>query len=108
MRRLLFNNNAGLSPLLRLSPSKYFSSTSRPNKLSSNEALEILGLRKNPTRDEINAAYRKRAMQAHPDTASNKNINSEKFMRIVLAKECLLIEPFKNSSDRIGEERGCS
>ena len=54
--------------------------------MTSNDPYEILGVSKNATPDEINAAYKKKAKSSHPDQGGS----AEKFTRIKQASMVLL------------------
>lgn len=57
-----------------------------PNRLSEEEALNILGLSENPTNSEVKSAYREKAKETHPDRGGDK----DKFKRVNRAKNHLL------------------
>ncbi|HET7115778.1 MAG TPA: DnaJ domain-containing protein, partial [Hanamia sp.] len=63
---------------------------------------EILGVNKNSTADEIKKAYRKVAMQFHPDRNPGDHTAEEKFKEAAEAYE-ILSDPDKRSQyDRFG------
>jgi len=61
---------------------------------------EILGVESNATSDEIKKAYRKRAMQCHPD----KGGDQEEFKRVGEAKQVLMDPESRNFYDMYGDE----
>lgn len=50
---------------------------SRSNRMSEEEALDVLGLKKGAEEDEINQAYRKLMAQCHPDKGGNDYLASK-------------------------------
>ncbi|BDV03597.1 MAG: molecular chaperone DnaJ [Candidatus Hepatoplasma scabrum] len=66
---------------------------------------EILGVKKNASEDEIKKAYRKLAMQYHPDrNLSNKKEAERKFREINEAKEVLLDQNKRSIYDNYGHD----
>ncbi len=63
---------------------------------------EILGISEDATPDEIQAAYRQRAKEAHPDAGGNK----EEFGLITLAKRTLINSESREHYDRTGQVEG--
>ena len=65
---------------------------------------EILGIDRNATKEEIRKAYRKMAMQYHPDRNPNDKGAEEKFKEAAEAYEVLNNEEKKARYDRFGHE----
>jgi molecular chaperone DnaJ len=63
---------------------------------------EILGVAKNATKDEIKKAYKKLAMQFHPDKNPNNKEAEEKFKEISHAADILLDDEKRSKYDRFG------
>ena len=63
---------------------------------------EILGLSKNSTADEIKKAYRKVAMQFHPDRNPGDQTAEEKFKEAAEAYEILSDSDKRAQYDRFG------
>lgn len=63
---------------------------------------EILGVAKNATKEEIKKAYKKLAMQFHPDKNPNNKEAEEKFKEISQAAEILLDDTKRSNYDRFG------
>lgn len=72
--------------------------------MSKRDCYEILGVSKNATDDEIRKAYRKVAMQYHPDRNQNDPQAEDKFKEAAEAYE-ILSDPQKRARyDRMGHE----
>lgn len=67
--------------------------------MTSDDPYEILGVRRDATPDEINAAYREQARKAHPDAGGN----TEKFTRIKQASLVLLSPKLRSQYDKTGK-----
>jgi molecular chaperone DnaJ len=65
---------------------------------------EILGVKKNASRDEIKKAYRKLARKWHPDINPGNKEAEQKFKEISHAYECLGKEKKRKLYDEFGEE----
>jgi molecular chaperone DnaJ len=65
---------------------------------------EILGVSRNSTKDEIKKAYRKLAMQLHPDRNPGDKESEEKFKEAAEAYEILSHDEKRNNYDRFGHE----
>ncbi len=65
---------------------------------------ELLGIDKNATADEIKKAYRKKALQYHPDRNPGDKEAERKFKEISEAYEVLGDEQKKAMYDRYGPE----
>lgn len=65
---------------------------------------EVLGIDRNASKDEIRKAYRKMAMQYHPDRNPNDKSAEEKFKEAAEAYEVLNNEEKKARYDRFGHE----
>jgi molecular chaperone DnaJ len=65
---------------------------------------EVLGINRNASKDEIRKAYRKMAMQYHPDRNPNDKSAEEKFKEAAEAYEVLNNEEKKARYDRFGHE----
>ena len=69
---------------------------------SKRDYYEVLGISKNATPDEIKKAYRKQALQYHPDKNRGEAASEEKFKEVSEAYE-ILREPDKRAAyDRFG------
>lgn len=67
---------------------------------------EILGVNKAATAEEIKKAYRKLAMQFHPDKAGEDKESEEKFKRISEAYEVLSDDSKRRNYDAYGNAKG--
>jgi molecular chaperone DnaJ len=67
-----------------------------------NNLYEILGVAKNATKDEIKKAYKKLAMQFHPDKNPNNKEAEEKFKEISHAADILIDDEKRSKYDRFG------
>lgn len=65
---------------------------------------EILGVDRNATKEELRKAYRKLAMQYHPDRNPNNKEAEEKFKEAAEAYEVLNDDEKKARYDRFGHE----
>jgi molecular chaperone DnaJ len=65
---------------------------------------EVLGVNRNATKDEIKKAYRKLAMQFHPDRNPANKESEEKFKEAAEAYEILSHDDKRNNYDRFGHE----
>jgi molecular chaperone DnaJ len=65
---------------------------------------DALGVDRDASEDEINAAYRKKAARYHPDVSDDDDAE-EKFKRIKKAKEVLTDEEKRQAYDRMGHEQ---
>jgi len=65
---------------------------------------EILGVGKSATQDEIKKAYRKLAMQFHPDRNPDNKEAEEKFKEAAEAYEVLSNDEKRNKYDRFGHQ----
>jgi molecular chaperone DnaJ len=78
------------------------------NRLSvgkmSEDFYDVLGVGRDASEDDINAAYRKKAARYHPDVSDDPDAE-EKFKRIKTAKEVLTDEEKRQAYDRMGHER---
>lgn len=64
----------------------------------------ILGVQRNSSQDEIKKAYRKLAMQYHPDRNPGNKEAEEKFKEINAAYECLGDEKKRQMYDQVGHQ----
>ena len=64
----------------------------------------ILGVQRNSSQDEIKKAYRKLAMQYHPDRNPGNTEAEEKFKEINAAYECLGDEKKRQMYDQVGHQ----
>ena len=69
-------------------------------KVDNNKFYNSLGVQKNASNDEIKKAYRKKAMEHHPDRGGNE----ETFKEISKCYEVLSDERKRELYDRVGEE----
>ena len=53
---------------------------------SKRDYYEVLGVDRNATKEDIRKAYRKMAMQYHPDRNPNDKSAEEKFKEIIILK----------------------
>ncbi|MCL1888501.1 MAG: DnaJ domain-containing protein, partial [Kiritimatiellaeota bacterium] len=65
---------------------------------------EVLGVGKSASADDIKKAYRKLAMQHHPDKNPNDATAAEKFKEASEAYEVLSDEDKRHKYDRFGHE----
>lgn len=65
---------------------------------------EVLGVSRNSTKEEIKKAYRKLAMQYHPDRNQGNKESEEKFKEAAEAYEILSHDDKRNNYDRFGHE----
>ena len=56
----------------------------------------ILGIKQNATDDEIKKAYRRKAMEYHPDRNSSPD-SQEMFIRVTEAYEYLMSHPYRRN-----------
>jgi len=71
---------------------------------SKRDYYEILGVNRNATKEELRKAYRKLAMQYHPDRNPNNKEAEEKFKEAAEAYEVLNDDEKKARYDRFGHE----
>jgi len=72
--------------------------------MTKRDYYEILGINRNATKDEIKKAYRKLAMQYHPDRNPDDKEAEEKFKEAAEAYEILSHDDKRNNYDRFGHE----
>lgn len=72
--------------------------------MTKRDYYEILGVGKNASQEEIKKAYRKQAMQFHPDRNPGDSAAEEKFKEAAEAYEVLSNEDKKVRYDRFGHE----
>lgn len=72
--------------------------------MAKRDYYEVLGINRNATKDEIKKAYRKLAMQYHPDRNPGDNSAEEKFKEAAEAYEILSHDDKRNNYDRFGHE----
>ena len=70
--------------------------------MSKRDYYEILGVGKNSSADEIKKAYRKVAMQFHPDRNPGDKASEEKFKEAAEAYEILGDQDKRSQYDRFG------
>ncbi len=70
--------------------------------MTKRDYYEILGVAKNATADEIKKAYRKVAMQYHPDRNPGDKVSEEKFKEAAEAYEVLSDQDKRAQYDRFG------
>src|SRR6188508_2485213 len=75
---------------------------------SKRDYYEILGVNKSATADEIKKAYRKVAIQFHPDKNPDNKEAEEKFKEAAEAYEILSDQEKRNHYDRFGHARAGS
>ncbi|NVP17611.1 J domain-containing protein [Candidatus Gracilibacteria bacterium] len=68
----------------------------------SNDLYEVLGVNKNSTPEEIKKAYRKKAMQYHPDRNPGDKSSEEMFKKVNAAYETLSDESKRKQYDMFG------
>src|SRR5690606_18435310 len=73
-----------------------------PQTMSKRDYYEVLGLSRNATPEEIKKAYRKVAMQYHPDRNPGDKAAEEKFKEAAEAYEVLSDPDKKAQYDRFG------
>jgi molecular chaperone DnaJ len=73
-----------------------------PSTASKRDYYDILGVSKNSTADEIKKAYRKVAMQFHPDRNPGDHAAEEKFKEAAEAYEILSNSDKRAQYDRFG------
>lgn len=72
--------------------------------MAKRDYYEVLGVNRNATQDEIKKAYRKLAMQYHPDRNPGDKAAEEKFKEAAEAYEILSHDEKRNNYDRFGHE----
>ena len=72
--------------------------------MAKRDYYEVLGVSKNATADEIKKAYRKLAMQYHPDRNPGDKEAEEKFKEAAEAYEILSNDEKRAKYDRFGHE----
>jgi molecular chaperone DnaJ len=72
--------------------------------MAKRDYYEILGVNKNATKDELKKAYRKLAMEFHPDRNPDSKEAEEKFKEAAEAYEILSNDDKKARYDRFGHE----
>ena len=72
--------------------------------MTKRDYYEVLGVNRNSTKDEIKKAYRKLAMQYHPDRNPGDKSSEEKFKEAAEAYEILSHDEKRNNYDRFGHE----
>lgn len=72
--------------------------------MTKRDYYEILGVTRNATKDEIKKAYRKLAMQYHPDRNPGDKSAEDKFKEAAEAYEILSHDDKRNNYDRFGHE----
>ena len=72
--------------------------------MAKRDYYEVLGVPKNVGKDELKKAYRKLAMEFHPDRNPNDNTAEEKFKEIVEAYEVLSNDEKRAQYDRFGHQ----
>jgi molecular chaperone DnaJ len=72
--------------------------------MTKRDYYEVLGVNRNATKDEIKKAYRKLAMQYHPDRNPDDKSAEEKFKEAAEAYEILSHDDKRNNYDRFGHE----
>ncbi len=74
--------------------------------MSKQDFYSVLGVNRNSTADEIKKAYRKLAMQFHPDKNPNNKVAEEKFKNITEAYEVLSDDKKRQTYDQFGHTGG--
>jgi molecular chaperone DnaJ len=72
--------------------------------MAKRDYYEILGVSKNATKDDLKKAYRKLAMQYHPDRNPDDKASEEKFKEAAEAYEVLNDDNKRTQYDRFGHE----
>ncbi|MEJ2617774.1 MAG: DnaJ domain-containing protein [Ignavibacteriaceae bacterium] len=72
--------------------------------MAKRDYYEVLGVDKNATKDDLKKAYRKLAMQYHPDRNPDNKEAEEKFKEAAEAYEILSDDDKKARYDRFGHE----
>lgn len=72
--------------------------------MAKRDYYEVLGVNRNSTKDDIKKAYRKLAMQFHPDRNPGDKESEEKFKEAAEAYEILSHDDKRNNYDRFGHE----
>jgi molecular chaperone DnaJ len=72
--------------------------------MTKRDYYEVLGVSRDATKDEIKKAYRKLAMQFHPDRNPDDKSAEEKFKEAAEAYEILSHDDKRNNYDRFGHE----
>ena len=71
----------------------------------SKDYYKILGVPKSATKDEVKKAYRKLAMQYHPDRNPGDKVSEEKFKEAAQAYEVLSDDAKRQQYDQVGHDR---
>jgi molecular chaperone DnaJ len=74
--------------------------------MSKKDYYSILGVERNATQEQIKKAYRKLAIQYHPDKAGEDKAAEEKFKEVAEAYEVLSDETKKSNYDNYGNAKG--
>lgn len=72
--------------------------------MAKRDYYEVLGINRNATKEEIKKAYRKMAMQYHPDRNPGDKSAEDKFKEAAEAYEILSHDDKRNNYDRFGHE----
>ena len=72
--------------------------------MTKRDYYEILGVNRNASKDDLKKAYRKLAMEHHPDRNPNNKEAEEKFKEAAEAYEVLSNDDKKARYDRFGHE----
>ena len=72
--------------------------------MTKRDYYEILGVQKNATKDDLKKAYRKLAMQYHPDRNPGDKESEEKFKEAAEAYEILNNDDKRAKYDRFGHD----
>jgi molecular chaperone DnaJ len=72
--------------------------------MTKRDYYEVLGINRNATKEEIKKAYRKLAMQYHPDRNPDNKEAEDKFKEAAEAYEILSHDDKRNNYDRFGHE----